>query len=64
MSLKKRLHKLESYSPEQRRIEDLSDDELAEFITGTPGTKSDDITDGYLQAIAKGEKPALLQKIH
>lgn len=59
MSLKRRLHKLENYFPKQRTVKDLSDDELAEVITGIPGTKSDDLTDEYLRDVARGEKPVL-----
>jgi hypothetical protein len=33
--------------------------EVTELVTGIRGTKSDDLTDEYLQAVARGEKPAL-----
>ena len=59
MSLEKRLDRLEGYCPKQRRIEDMTNDELAELVTGVPGTKFDDLTDEYLQAIARGEQPTL-----
>ncbi len=29
----------------------------SELITGIPGTKDEDLTDDYLQAILRGEKP-------
>ena len=51
MSLEKRLDRLEDYYPKQRTVEDLSNDELAELVTGIPGTKFDDLTVKYLQAI-------------
>ena len=59
MSLKKRLDRLEDYCPKQRTVKDLSDDELAEIITGIPGTKGDDLADEYLQAVVRGEQPPL-----
>ena len=59
MSLKKRLDRLEGYYPKQRTVEEMTSDELAEMVTGIPGTKAVDLTDEYLQAVAKGEKPAL-----
>lgn len=58
-NIKKRIEKLENRSPRQRTIEELSDDELAELVTGVPGTKSDDLTDEYLQTIVRGETPTL-----
>jgi len=42
MSLEKRLGRLEGYCPKQRTVEDLSNDELTELVTGIPGTKFDD----------------------
>ena len=36
MSLEKRLDRLGDYCPKQRRIEDMTDDELAELVTGIP----------------------------
>lgn len=59
MSLEKRLDRLEDYCPKQRTVEEMTNDELAELVTGIPGTKFDDLTDEYLQAIARGEQPAL-----
>ena len=59
MSIEKRIQKLENRSPRQRTIEEMTNDELAELITGIPGTKFDDLTDEYLQAIARGEQPTL-----
>ena len=59
MNIQSRLDKLENYCPKQRRIEDMTDNELAELVTGIPGTKSDDLTDEYLQAVVRGEKPTL-----
>ena len=53
MSLEKRLHRLEDYCPKQKTVEDLTNDELAELVTGIPGTKFNDLTDEYLQAIVK-----------
>ncbi len=49
MSIEKRLHRLEDYCPKQRTVKDLSDDELAEVITGIPGTKREDLTDDDLK---------------
>ena len=59
MSLEKRLNRLEDYCPKNRRIEDMTNDELAELVTGIPGTKFDDLTDEYLQAVVRGEQPTL-----
>ena len=59
MSLEKRLDRLENYYPKQRTVEEMTSDELAELITGIPGTKFDDFTDEYLQAVVKGEQPTL-----
>ena len=42
----------------KRTVEDLISDELAELVTGIPGTKFDDLTDEYLQA--KQEARSLL----
>ena len=64
MSLEKRLDRLESYYPKQRTVEDLTNDELSELVTGIPGTKFDDLTDEYLQAIARGEQPTLPCQTH
>ena len=59
MSLEKRVQKLEDRAPRRRRTNrEMTDDELAEIITGIPGTKSDDLTDDYLESIIKGEHPA------
>ena len=60
MSLEKRVQKLEDRTPRRRRTNrEMTDDELAEIITGIPGTKSDDLTDDYLESIIRGEHPAL-----
>ena len=57
MSIEKRIQKLENRSPRQRTIEEMTNDELAELVTGIPGTKFDNLTDEYLQAVARGEQP-------
>ena len=36
----------------------MTSDELAELVTGVPGTKFNDLTVEYLQAVVRGEKPA------
>ena len=59
MSLEKRLHRLEDYCPKQRPIEEMTSDQLAELVTDILGTKFDDLTDEYLQAIARGEQSTL-----
>ena len=59
MSLEKRLDRLEGYCPKQRTVEEMASDELAELITGIPGTKFDDLTEEYLQTVVRGEKPTL-----
>ena len=59
MSLEKRLDRLEGYCPKQRTVEEMTSDELAELVTGIQGIKFDDLTDEYLQAIVRGEKPTL-----
>ncbi len=57
--LEKRIERLENRHPKQRTVKDMTDNELAELITGIAGTKAVDLTDEYLQAVARGEKPAL-----
>jgi len=59
MTIKKRLDRLEDYCPKQRTVKDMTDDELAQLITGNPDAKASDLTDEYLQAIIRGEQPAL-----
>ena len=59
MSLEKRIQKLENRHSRQRTIEEMTSDELAELVTGIPGTKFDDLTDEYLQAVVRGEQPTL-----
>ena len=59
MSLEKRLHRLEDHCPKQRTVKDMTDNELAELITGIPGTKSEDLTEEYLEAVIRGEQPTL-----
>ena len=59
MKIKKRVDRLGGYCPKQRAVEDLSNDELAELVTGIPGPKFDDLTDEYLQAVVRGGKPTL-----
>lgn len=57
MNLEKRLGKLESYCPRRRRIEDLSDNELAELVTGIEGVELDAVSNEYLQAVVNGSAP-------
>jgi len=56
MNIAKRLHRLEDFLPRARAIEELSDDELAEVITGIPGTNSDELTDDYLIKRSESQK--------
>jgi hypothetical protein len=35
----------------------MTDDELAQVITGNPKTKASDLTTEYLQAVTAGDKP-------
>lgn len=51
MSLEKRLKRLENRHPKQRTVEEMTDNELAELVTGIPGTKFDDLTNEYLQIV-------------
>jgi len=60
MNLQKRIDRLESHHPRQRRIEDLSSNELAELVTGIEGVELDAVSDEYLEAIVRSEQPALL----
>ena len=64
MSIEKRIQKLENRSPRQRTIEEMTNDELAELVTGIPGTKFDDLTDEYLQAVVRGEQSPLPYQTH
>ena len=54
MKLEKRIRELEGRYPKGRRPEDLTDDELAQVITGDPSAKSSDLTDEELEAILEG----------
>ncbi|MFC1968852.1 hypothetical protein ACFLVX_05685 [Chloroflexota bacterium] len=58
-NIEKRLDRLEGYYPKQRTVEEMTSDELAELVTGIPGTKFDDLTVEYLEAVVRGEKPTL-----
>lgn len=51
MSLEKRLDRLEDYCPKHRTIEDMTDDELAQLITGNPEAKASDLTDDILRKL-------------
>ena len=62
MNIQSRLDKLENYCPKQRTVKDMTDNELAELITGIPGTKSEDLTEEYLDAVIRGEQPLLPYK--
>lgn len=59
MNLKNRLDKLERGYRKRWTVKNMTDDGLAELVTGIPGTKSDNLTDEYLQAAAGDEKPSL-----
>ena len=59
MSLERRIQKLENRFPRRRRTNrEMTDDELAEIITGIPGTKADDLSDDFLLAIIRGKHHA------
>lgn len=57
MSIEKRIERLENQHPRRRRIEELTSNELAELITGVKGTKADDLSIEYLQAVVNGSAP-------
>jgi hypothetical protein len=58
MNIKRRLQRIkESLSKGHSLICDMTDDELAQAITGNPKTKGSDLTTEYLEAIIKGVKP-------
>lgn len=56
MSLEKRIRELENWVPRRRATKDMTDDELAELITGKRDTEADDLTDAEIEAIANKEE--------
>ena len=55
MNLKNRLDRLEGYYPKQRTVKNMTDDELAQLITGNPDAKATDLSDADLESIVRGE---------
>jgi len=59
MNLKDRLNKLERGYPKQRMLRYMTDDDLAQLITGDPDTKASDLTNDTLRELTKGTTDAL-----
>jgi phage host-nuclease inhibitor protein Gam len=58
INIEKRLQRIkECLSKGHADLCDMTDDELAQFITGNPKTKGSDLTTEYLEAVIKGAKP-------
>ena len=56
--LARRLQRIKDHlSKNPSSVLDMTDDELAQFITGNPKTKGSDLTTEYLEAVIKGAKP-------
>ena len=51
MNLKNRLDKLERGHPKHRTLKNMTDDELAQLITGNPDAKASDLTDDILRKL-------------
>jgi succinate dehydrogenase flavin-adding protein (antitoxin of CptAB toxin-antitoxin module) len=58
MNIERRLQQIsEALSKGHTLLRDMSDDELAQVITGNPKTKDSDLTTEYLQAVTAGDRP-------
>ena len=56
MGMDRRIERLENHVPEVRRVEDMTEDELASLATGGRITRAEALTDDELAAIiAAGE---------
>ena len=51
----RRIERLENHVPEDRRADDMTDDELAAIATGGKVTRAEALTDADLEAIAAGQ---------
>jgi len=57
MNIERRLRRIkESLSKEHSDLWNMTDDELAQVITGNPNTKASDLTQEYLADLIKGLK--------
>ena len=55
MDIERRLQRIkEKLSKNPSNLLDMSDDELAQVITGNPNTKASDLTTAQLEDIARG----------
>jgi hypothetical protein len=55
MNIERRLQRIkESLSRGHPDLWNMTDDELAQFITGDPKTKGSDLTTEYLEAVIRG----------
>jgi len=58
MNIERRLQRIrEKLSKNPSNLLDMSDDELAQVITGNPNTKASDLATEQLETIARGAKP-------
>jgi len=57
MNLKNRLDKLERGHPEHWTLKNMTDDELAQLITGNPDAKASDLTDDILRKLTLEPDP-------
>ena len=65
ISLEKRLERIEGSlsNKKNREVCDMTDDELAQAITGNPKAKADDITIEQLEAMIREDEDAIKQQI-
>jgi hypothetical protein len=57
MNIEKRLHRIkESLNKGHADLWDMTDDELAQVITGNPKTKASDLTAEYLEKVISGDE--------
>ena len=58
INIEKHLQRIkESLSKGHADLRDMTDDELAQVITGDPRTKASDLTTEYLESVIRGAKP-------
>jgi hypothetical protein len=57
MNIERRLQRIsEALKQGHSLLRDMTDDELAQVITGNPKTKASDLATEYLQAVIRGER--------
>ena len=57
MNIEGRLQRIsEAFNKGQTLLRDMTDDQLAQVITGNPKTKASDLTTEYMLAVISGDK--------